>query len=48
MVAIVNLLEFISGLEILFGLLMVNLCTLPIFVGHVVLCVMMLDSYVCS
>jgi hypothetical protein len=48
MVAIVNLLEFIIGLEIIFGLLMVNLCTLQIFIGLVGLCNMMLDSYVCS
>ncbi len=38
-----NLLEFISGLEILFGFLMVNLCTLRIFVGLVILCNMMFD-----
>jgi len=48
MVAIVNLLEFMDGLEILFRLLMVNLCTLWIFVGLAILCNMMLDSYVCS
>jgi hypothetical protein len=48
MVVIVNLLKFIGGLEILFELLMVTLCTLWIFVGLAILCNMMLDSYVCS
>jgi hypothetical protein len=44
----VNLLKFIGGNEILFGLLMVNLCTLHIFMGLAVLYNMMLNSYVCS
>jgi hypothetical protein len=48
MVAITNLLEFIGGLKIVFGLLMFNLCILRTFVGLEELYNMMLDSYVGS